>query len=132
MKRSGNFEFQIVGSASSVLQSAIERWCEEYLSGDPPTTELPLYLTHLDSFTSQILVALRQVPHGVTLTYSELAALADRPRAARPAGMACKRNPFPLVIPCHRVVNTREIGKYAYGVPMKKRLLMHEGALRLV
>lgn len=132
LRRTGDLEIEVIGSASVELRDQIGKWAVQYATGQTPSIQLPLYLSHLDTFTQQILRALYEVPYGKTLTYLELAALAGRPLAARPAGMACKRNPLPLVIPCHRVVNTRELGKYAYGVAMKRRLLMHEGALRLI
>jgi methylated-DNA-[protein]-cysteine S-methyltransferase len=55
-------------------------------------------------FQREILAALRRVPYGEVVSYSELARLAGHPRAQRAAGTFCARNRFPLVVPCHRVV----------------------------
>lgn len=55
----------------------------------------------------------RRIPRGRTLTYGELAARAGSPGAARAAGQAMRRNPIPLIVPCHRVVASRGLGGYA-------------------
>ena len=75
-----------------------------------------------------IYAALRGVPYGEVVTYGELAALAGRPRAPRAAGAFCAQNPFPLFVPCHRVVGAGGIGAYgSLGVGYKRRLLELEG-----
>lgn len=73
--------------------------------------------------------ALRGVPAGTTVTYSELAAKAGRPRAVRAAASACARNKVAPFVPCHRVVASVGIGGYGYGLDSKRWLLAHEGVL---
>lgn len=73
--------------------------------------------------------ALRGVPAGTTLSYSELAAKAGRPRAVRAAASACARNKVAPFVPCHRVVASHGIGGYGYGLDSKRWLLAHEGVL---
>jgi O-6-methylguanine DNA methyltransferase len=76
--------------------------------------------------------ALRAVPHGDTVTYGELAALAGHPNAQRAAGSFCARNRLSLIVPCHRVVAAGGLGSYgSLGTGYKRRLLEHEGALAL-
>ncbi len=78
-----------------------------------------------------MLEELCRVPRGSTVTYAELAARAGHPGAARVAGTACSSNPFPLLVPCHRVVPSgRGLGGYSApgGVATKQRLLEREGA----
>jgi methylated-DNA-[protein]-cysteine S-methyltransferase len=71
--------------------------------------------------------ALRAVPAGVTVSYTQLAARAGAPRAVRAAGSACARNLVALVVPCHRVVRSDgKLGGYYYGLPVKEWLLAHE------
>ncbi len=55
----------------------------------------------------------RRIPRGRTLTYAEVAKRAGAPGAARAVGQAMRRNPLPLVVPCHRVVATGGLGGYA-------------------
>ena len=78
-------------------------------------------------FTRRAWAALREVPAGETVTYTELAARAGSATAVRAAGSACARNLIAPVVPCHRVVRTDGcLGGYAYGIEVKRRLLDHE------
>ena len=66
---------------------------------------LPLCWDALPPFTADILRTLyEQVPSGQTVTYGQLAALAGHPGKARAVGQAMARNPWPLIVPCHRVL----------------------------
>ena len=79
-------------------------------------------------FQLDVAAALRSVPYGEVVSYSDLARLAGYPRAQRAAGTFCARNRFPLVVPCHRVVGAQGIGSYgSLGVDYKRRLLALEG-----
>jgi methylated-DNA-[protein]-cysteine S-methyltransferase len=73
--------------------------------------------------------ALRAVPPGTTVSYTQLAARAGNPRAPRAAGAACAYNLIAPVVPCHRALRTdRSLGGYYYGLDRKTWLLRHEGA----
>ena len=79
-------------------------------------------------FQQDVGEALRSVPYGEVVSYSDLARLAGYPRAQRAAGTFCARNRFPLVLPCHRVVGANGIGSYgSLGLEYKRRLLALEG-----
>jgi O-6-methylguanine DNA methyltransferase len=79
-------------------------------------------------FQQDVAAALRAVPYGELVSYSDLARLAGYPRAQRAAGTFCAGNRFPLVVPCHRVVGAAGIGSYgSLGVDYKRRLLALEG-----
>lgn len=86
-------------------------------------------------FHSQIYRSLiNDIPSGSTVSYGELATLAGSPNASRAAGTAMRKNPLPIVIPCHRVISADGtlggyIGNGENNVSMKKWLLHHEGAL---
>jgi methylated-DNA-[protein]-cysteine S-methyltransferase len=68
------------------------------------------------------------IPAGTTMSYSEVAAAAGRPGAARAVGSAMARNPFAPIIPCHRVVGSDgSLGGYGGGLAMKSALLEMEG-----
>jgi methylated-DNA-[protein]-cysteine S-methyltransferase len=82
------------------------------------------------AFQQRVIETLRRVPHGETVTYGELAALAGHPNAHRAAGTVCAGNRFPIVVPCHRVVAANGLGPYgASGTDYKHRLLALEGAI---
>lgn len=71
--------------------------------------------------------AMRTIPPGETVTYTELAELSGRPAAVRAAGSACAKNLVAPFVPCHRVVRSDgTLGGYAYGLDVKRALLEHE------
>lgn len=83
-------------------------------------------------FQQRVWRALRAIPYGATRTYGEIAA--ELGTSARAVGNACRRNPIPLVIPCHRVVaanGTGGFGGETHGewIRMKRWLLRHEHAI---
>ncbi|HET57998.1 MAG TPA: MGMT family protein [Deltaproteobacteria bacterium] len=69
-----------------------------------------------------------RIPRGTTLAYGKLAERVGVPGAARAVGTALARNPFPLVIPCHRVIRSSgDVGRFGGGSDMKRALLRLEG-----
>ncbi|MHB8641855.1 MAG: methylated-DNA--[protein]-cysteine S-methyltransferase [Gaiellaceae bacterium] len=89
--------------------------------------DIPLDLDGLTPFGRDLARALRAVPRGEVVTYSELAALAGRPRAARAAGTFCAQNRLAIFVPCHRVVGATGLGGYGdLGLDYKRRLLALE------
>ncbi len=73
----------------------------------------------------------RKIPPGATLSYGEIAARLGAPRSARAVGQALGRNPFAILVPCHRVVAAGgKLGGFSAngGVATKLRLLAIEGA----
>lgn len=81
-------------------------------------------------FQRRVWTSLQQIPAGEVITYGELAReLNSSPRAI---GNACRKNPIPLIIPCHRVISAQGIGGFAgqtqgQKITIKKQLLQHEG-----
>lgn len=110
----------------------VRRELDEYFAGRRREFTLELDWTLVRrGFQGRVLrAALRRLPFGVTASYGELAAWAGSPRAWRAAGTALARNPLPIVVPCHRVLQAGgRIGSYGGGPQMKARLLRLEGAL---
>ena len=106
------------------------RELDEYFEGSRHAFDLDLDLRVASSFNRRVLDELRRVPYGTVTTYGQLAARADRPRAARAVGMIMNRNPVPIVLPCHRVVgSTGKLVGYGGGIERKEALLRLEGAL---
>jgi len=69
-----------------------------------------------------------QVPKGKVTTYGELAKAVGLKNGQRAIGRIMNKNPYPVIIPCHRVVNSNgKIGGYAYGDDIKNRMLTKEG-----
>lgn len=79
-------------------------------------------------FSGRVLRQTFKIPRGKVYTYAGLAAKAGSPGAARAAGSVMAKNPFPLVIPCHRVIRSDGfLGRFGGGTDMKKQLLEKEG-----
>lgn len=102
----------------------------EYFAGERTAFDLPLK----PSATPRGDVmrdAISNIPYANTISYGELAAAISS--SARAIGQACARNPFPIVVPCHRVVGAAgALGHYSAGEgrPTKIRLLDHERLLQ--
>lgn len=108
-----------------------QRWIDGWNAGRPePFAPGLLAWEILPPRTAEILRTLVEVPFGSVLTYGELAARCGIPRGAQAVGQAMARNPFPLIVPCHRVLpRTGGLGEYsAGGADVKRLLLAHEGA----
>ncbi len=89
------------------------------------------FLTGTD-FEKKVWLFVRKIPFGETMTYKQVAEKIGRPGAARAVGRALSKNPIPIVIPCHRVIESDgSIGGYSSGVKTKIRLLELEYYSRL-
>jgi methylated-DNA-[protein]-cysteine S-methyltransferase len=86
----------------------------------------------LTDFERKVLAATTAIPRGQTRTYKQIAEAIGHPRAFRAVGSALRKNPYPITIPCHRVIRSDgKTGSYSGkgGEAEKKRLLLKEGAL---
>ncbi len=89
-------------------------------------SDLPVEVVATE-FQWRVWRAMREIPCGETRSYSQLAAMAGRPKATRAAASACANNRVSLLLPCHRVVRADgSIGEYAWGAERKRRLLATE------
>ncbi|HDD35789.1 MAG TPA: methylated-DNA--[protein]-cysteine S-methyltransferase [Candidatus Desulfofervidus auxilii] len=77
-------------------------------------------------FQKRVWQVIQNVPFGKTITYQELAMKAGCPKGQRAVALACKANPIPIFIPCHRIIGKKTIGGYAIGLNWKFFLLKHE------
>jgi len=106
---------------------------QRHLAGElQDFTGVPLAWDAVPAFARRVYEATRTVPAGQTRTYGDLAkALGEPPAASRAIGAALGANPWPLIVPCHRIVGAgdRLTGfSAAGGVRTKARLLVIEGA----
>ena len=84
-------------------------------------------------FQNKVWKELMKIPTGETRSYKEVAVEIGHPRSARAVANACSSNPYPIIVPCHRVVKSDgSIGGYSGkgGVAEKMRLLANEGSIR--
>lgn len=100
-----------------------------YFKGEPISFADELDLASATAFRSAVWQATRFIPYGETKSYGWIARQIGRPRAFRAVGQALARNPFPIVVPCHRVLgkdgNLRGFGS---GLEIRKRLLEMEAS----
>lgn len=101
-----------------------------YFQGDTSAIDrLPVETTGTP-FQRNVWQTLRGIRCGTTISYAELARRIGSPRAVRAAGLANGQNPISIVVPCHRVIGSNgTLTGYGGGLPRKKWLLEHEGAL---
>jgi len=85
----------------------------------------------LTKFEKAVLMEVAKIPRGKVMSYKQIAQAIGRPNAYRAVGNALKKNPLPVLIPCHRVIRANgEIGGYAFGGRSKKiKLLEREGSI---
>ncbi|MFA5115787.1 MAG: MGMT family protein [Candidatus Omnitrophota bacterium] len=82
-------------------------------------------------FAKKVYKAVLSIPIGQVRSYKWVAQAAGRPRAFRAVGQILKNNPYPLIIPCHRVVKSDlSLGGYVFGGKLKKTLLNLEKEIR--
>jgi len=117
--------------AADETLSTLARALAEYLEGRPLQWEGALDVRGLPAFSLQVYECTREIPWGKLATYGEIARRIGKPRAVRAVGTALHRNPFPIVVPCHRVIQEGgKLGGFACGIAMKKRLLALESGQR--
>jgi O-6-methylguanine DNA methyltransferase len=99
------------------------RQLEEYLQGKRTVFDVPVQLCGT-RFQIKVWNEIKKIPYGQTDTYGNIAKKLGDVRLTRAVGRAAGANPIPLVIPCHRVVGTRDrLGGYLGGPAVKRRLL---------
>ena len=114
--------------SNAVLDRA-RRQLDEYFAGARTAFDLPLEPAG-SAFERRVWDALRAIPYGATVSYSEVARRLGDVRVTRAVGAANGKNPIPIIVPCHRVVGSRgELTCYGGGLDRKRWLLEHEGAL---
>ena len=93
-----------------------------------PTAQMTLSLdVRGTAFQQAVWRELSRIPPGETLSYAALAARAGNPNAVRAVGSACGANPVAVLIPCHRALRADgSLGGYAWGLPIKEKLLARE------
>ncbi|MCP5109207.1 MAG: methylated-DNA--[protein]-cysteine S-methyltransferase, partial [bacterium] len=115
------------GGPASISETAEQ--LDAYFAGELREFDLRL-APEGTPFQLEVWRELERIPYGETISYGELAARLDKPKASRAVGAANGRNPLPIVIPCHRVIGgDGKLTGYGGGVDIKRKLLDLEQGL---
>ena len=102
---------------------------KRYASGKRVTFDDKLDLANATPFQQAVWEATRAIPYGETHSYEWIARRIGKPKAARAVGQALNRNPFPIIVPCHRVIGkSGGLTGFSCGLDVKRRLLELEAA----
>lgn len=115
----------------TALAEDVVQQLQRYLDDSQYSFDLPLQMQGTD-FQRRLWSALRDVPSGNTATYGQLVKQLGMRGGAQAVGQACRRNPVPIVVPCHRILSQSGMGGYAgettgEKLRLKQALLKHEG-----
>ena len=125
------FPEAVEGTPPPEVRTALEGVAALLAGGAPDLDSIELDWSAVAPFERAVYEATRRIPRGETRSYGQIAAALGDPGAARAVGQALGRNPFPVIVPCHRVLaaDGRPGGFSAPGgVATKLRMLAIEGA----
>jgi len=115
---------ETVGPLAAALQQL-----REYFAGSRRAFDLPLR-PEGTAFQQRVWRELCEIPYGETWSYGDLAKRIGNPTASRAVGLANGSNPISILVPCHRVIGANgSLTGYGGGLPRKRWLLAHEGAI---
>lgn len=149
----GIVALQLPEATPEATRARLLRGCPEAVEGAPPETvreaigaiaallrgepcdlgSIDLDMSGVPEFHRRVYAVARAIPPGATLTYGDVASQLGEPGAARAVGQALGRNPFAIIVPCHRVVAAGgRLGGFSAngGAATKRRILTIEGADR--
>lgn len=133
------------GADTAELDATFERWypgeprarqelpeharmLQRYFAGETGVIDTVAVELNGTAFQKKVWTALRRIPSGITISYSELARRIGEPAAIRAVGAANGANPVALIVPCHRVIGANgSLTGYGGGLERKQWLLAHEG-----
>ncbi|WFE63113.1 methylated-DNA--[protein]-cysteine S-methyltransferase [Micromonospora sp. WMMD714] len=103
-----------------------------YFAGELTGFTVPVAAPRGSEFERAVWQEMTRIPYGETLTYGEVARRVGDPGAARAVGVACNRNPVPVIVPCHRIVGAGgKLVGFGGGLPRKVTLLELEAGVAL-
>lgn len=127
LPESGSILPAVAGLDVAMLADKLRR----YFAGEPVTFDEPLDPCVGTEFQQRVWAITRGIPRGQTRSYGQVARQAGS-GAARAVGQAMARNPWPVIVPCHRVVGSDgSLTGFGGGLEMKKRMLAMEGVVDL-
>lgn len=129
IKRVKNFRKSLPSNENSKKPSSqmkqLKRELNSYFKGQPVSFSISL-ANRGTPFQKSVWRELKKIPFGKTQTYSSIAQKIQKPKAFRAVGQSCGKNPFLIVVPCHRVTGKKGLGGFALGLRAKTLLLKLE------
>ncbi|MDT5026141.1 MAG: methylated-DNA-[protein]-cysteine S-methyltransferase [Micromonosporaceae bacterium] len=108
------------------------RQLDEYFAGHRTEFDLPLVVRRGSEFERSVWAEIAVIPYGETLSYGAIARAIGEPGGAQAVGLACNRNPLPLVVPCHRVIGSDgKLVGFGGGLDRKRFLLQLEARVHI-
>lgn len=124
----GQMEEERLHFKKTPLQKEVEEQIHLYFRKELKNFELPIRFMEGTPLQHKIWETLQNIPYGEVISYKQLAERIGLKKGFRAIGNANSKNPIPIIVPCHRVVNHNHgLGGYAPGVKYKIKLLQLEG-----
>ncbi len=118
---------------TSLFLKSVEKSLREYFAGAQPDFSWIPLAPQGTLFQQAVWQVLQQIPYGETRSYQWVAQQIKNAKASRAVGQANGKNPIPIIIPCHRVINFNgSLGGYSGGLPIKRHLLDLESNLTVI
>jgi len=111
-----------VGAQGPLVRKA-ERQLREFFAGERFVFDVALDLEGT-AFQLEVWRALTKIPYAETCSYRDIAITVDRPKGYQAIGQANTRNPIPVIVPCHRVINADDSWAATAAVPIRKHKLL--------
>ncbi|GAB4406320.1 MAG: methylated-DNA--[protein]-cysteine S-methyltransferase [Thermodesulfovibrionales bacterium] len=119
-----NFEGEKPSCPKGRAPESFKKQLNDYFNGRLRKFSQGIVFLHGSDFEKMVWLTLKEIPYGETRTYKWLSERIGRPKAFRAVGQALSKNPIPIVLPCHRVIESDgSLGGYSPGVDVKRRLL---------
>jgi methylated-DNA-[protein]-cysteine S-methyltransferase len=119
------------GRESEESFKKIKLLLDKYLKGNKVDFDVDIDISGESQFTQKVLRELKKIPYGKVRSYLRMGKRVGHAMGARAVGQAVKRNPIPIIIPCHRVIREDgSLGGFSLGIEIKKRLLALEGVFQ--
>jgi methylated-DNA-[protein]-cysteine S-methyltransferase len=105
---------------------------DDYFAGERTKFDLPVEVTRGSAFERAVWSAITAIAYGERRSYGDIARSVGEPGGARAVGLACNRNPLPIIVPCHRVIGSDgKLVGFGGGLRRKQWLLQLEARIHI-
>ena len=114
-------------SNNNIINRKVLKFLNAYFNRKRISIDIPIFMKGTE-FQQKVWLELLKIPYGTVITYKDIAKKLKLNKGYQAIGQANSKNPFPILIPCHRVVKTDgNLGGYSCGISKKRFLLNFEG-----